>query len=127
MAEDTLVDRADLGLNLIKALDRAKFPVDALVWVYYPEADRWRLLLATERIIKARNLQEILLEIDSIIDSSSDEMPDLSDITIVTKDEPLIKDISSLVRIGGTSVARMSKNTFNGTYVEDLIAYRTAS
>jgi hypothetical protein len=48
MVEDTLVDRKiEKGARLLEALDAAHVPIDAALWFYFPESDKWRLVIAT--------------------------------------------------------------------------------
>lgn len=126
MAQDTLVDREEVGLHLLDELEKAAFPFSALMWVFYPEADQWRLLLATELADKKSTVQEILLTLDKIIDASTNEMPDLADISIVSPNEPIIKAVSRVISVTGRSSVFMSKNSFNGIYVDELIVFRTS-
>ena len=107
MAQDTLVDREEVGLHLLDELDKAAFPFSALMWVFYPEADQWRLLLATDLADKTSTVQEILLTLDKII-------------------EPIIKAVSRVISVTGRSSVFMSKNSFNGIYVDELIVFRTS-
>lgn len=48
MVEDTLVDtKIAKGARFLDALDATGVPVDAALWFYFPESDKWRLVIAT--------------------------------------------------------------------------------
>ena len=125
MAEAALVSLADQGLNLLKILDDAKFDCKALMWVYYSDTDHWRLLLATP-LPKGSKLQEPLLKIDSLMAKTPETiLPDLSAISVVPPDEPIVQAISKIVSLKGRGAVEFSNNTFNGLYLDKVIIHRT--
>jgi hypothetical protein len=124
MAAATLVDEdIAAGHNAVEALDNAGFPVTAAFWLYYSDAETWKLWIATQRA--AEDLQKAYLQVGKIlIDQSA---LDLSRIRLVRPDDPMVRAIASVVRVKGLSDVRFKSNVVNGIYIEDALIYRTAA
>lgn len=126
MAEAALVSLADQGLNLLTLLDAENFDCRALMWVYYADTEHWRLILATPLLEKSKTLQEVFLKIDSLLSKSKlTPLPDLSSISLVGTDEPIVKFISKMISVKGRSAVDLSSSTFNGIFVDRVIIHRT--
>jgi hypothetical protein len=53
MVTPPLVNEAkEDGRRFLEMLDAAGFPVTAVFWMYFPEPDAWRLIVATPRLRK---------------------------------------------------------------------------
>jgi hypothetical protein len=117
-------ENVERGGALVRALDGADFPVIAAVWIYYPDNETWRLVLATP---KAKDPQQAYTEIRRIIDRAGVDAPDLAQIRLVFPTDPMIATLSRAVRVEGLSGVRFSKNMINGIYVDDAYIYRTAA
>lgn len=125
MAEDALVSSdLDRGADLVRALDAAKFPVVGAAWLYYPDMDTWKLVLATP---KAMDLRQAYTEIRRIAEQAGVESPDLARIRLVPPTDPTIAALSQAIRIEGLSGVRFSQNMINGIYVDDAYIYRAAA
>ena len=121
-----MVDRKiERGKRLIKKLDDSRFPVTAAFWYYFPEAEQWRLVIASPTVesggrhaayteihrIQRRGLRLPLLSV--------------SEITAVTPRDPLVKLLSSAVRTGPAMAGiTFSGNVINGIHIEDAYIYR---
>lgn len=125
MAEDSLVTSdVNGGEALVRALDRAGFPVPAALWLYYPDLERWRLVIATPR---ARDPQEAYISIGQIADQARIVSPELSRIRLVLPTDPTVATLSRVLRTEGISGVRFTGNMVNGIYVDDAYIYRAAA
>lgn len=125
MAEDALVmPDVKNGAVLVEALDQAGFPTVAAFWMRYPEAETWKLVLATT---KAKTPQEAYIEIRHIAEKAKLESPDLAQIKLVGPDDPTVATLSKVIRVEGLGSVRFSQNMINGVYVDDAYIYRMAA
>ena len=126
MVAPALVDRKiERGKRLIKKLDDSRFPVAAAFWYYFPEAEQWRLVIASPTV-ESQGLQAAYTEIHRI-QRRGLRLPPLSvgEITAVSPRDPLVKLLSSAIRTGpGLSGIVFSRNVVNGVYIEDAYIYR---
>jgi len=118
MAEAALVEPSvTQGREFLDLLDRIGVPVKGALWYYYPDSDRWRLLIITDQA-KAGTKQLYLkaIEAGATIDLASVEFQDL--------DSPIYRALSSVIHVEDRSDVRMSRNMFNGVYVADALVFR---
>lgn len=128
MAEAVLVE-ADIamGRELLEILDGAAFPVTAAAWVYYADAEEWRLIVRTP---KAENdLLGALREVAGAMDAAGDlrERIDLSRIRLVPPKDKMLAAMGSMVRVDGASMVRFRRNMINGILIDDALIYRLAA
>lgn len=126
MDKSTLVD-ADMkaGEALLKKLDEDKFKVRAALWLYMPDPEEWRLVLALPDIDadgpkKAyEKVQSELQELDGRSELS------LENISLVSPRDKLIKALRTIIKTGKEiSHIRLSKNVINNVFIEDAYIYR---
>lgn len=121
MAEASLVSEdIDRGRQFLALLDRIGVPVKGAFWFYYPESDRWRLTIVTPEA--ERGSRDLYVK---AIDAKAEI--DLSRVEFVSPGAPVFKALSGMLRIEGDSTVRLSRNTFNGVYVDDALVYRLAA
>ena len=66
MVAPALVDRKiERGRRLLKKLDDSPFPVTAAFWYYFPEAEQWRLVIASPTV-ESQGRQAAYTEIHKI-------------------------------------------------------------
>lgn len=132
MAEEVVVthilseEMIGAGAGLVDHLDKAHFPVHAALWLYRAEAERWRLLIATPGV-KSVGPRKAYTRVRSILSMTPEGEPRLGtqNISIVDVQDPLISLLRRAIRTGeGISGIRFSRNTINGTFVEDAYIYR---
>ena len=119
-------DMIKAGANLVGYLDQAQFPVQAAVWLYREEADLWRLVIASPGV-KSKGPRKAYARIQAVLTQIPEDQPrvGLQNISIVDVRDPLISLLRTTVKTGtGISGIRFSRNTINGTYVEDAYIYR---
>ena len=126
MGKATLVE-ADMeaGKALLKRLDEVKFKVKAALWLYMPDPEEWRLVLASPSIDtdgpkKAyEKVQSELQESDGRSELS------LQNISLVSPHDKLIKALKTTIKTGKEmSHIRLTRNVINGLFIEDAYIYR---
>lgn len=131
MAKDSLVEpEIKAGEELLKALDRAGLGVRTAFWYYLPNAEQWRLIVASPVVDKGGptaayvQVQHVLEKLTSQV---RDALP-LSEISVVSPGSELPRLISAAVRTSpdSSSPMRFKANTVNGVYIDDAIVYRSS-
>jgi hypothetical protein len=128
MAAAALVNAdVEMGRELVKVLDEAHFPVTAAAWIYFSDADEWRLVIRSPKAEK--DLQAALLELAKAMDAKGDLRAriDLSRIKLVPPKDKMLAAIGRFVRVDGTSDVRFSRNVVDGVYIDDALIYRLAA
>ena len=126
MVAYALVDRkVERGRRLIKKLDASGFPVTAAFWYYFPEAEQWRLVIASPTV-ESGGRHAAYTEIHRIQRRGLRAAPlSVSEITAVSPHDPLVKLLSSAIRTGpGIVGIAFSGNVINGVHIEDAYIYR---
>ena len=127
MVASALVDRKiERGRRLIKKLDDSRFLVTAAFWYYFPEAEQWRLVIASPTV-DSQGRRAAYAEIHKIQKGRGVHLPllSVSEITALSPRDPLVKLLSSAIRTGpGLSGIAFSRNVVNGVYIEDAYIYR---
>jgi hypothetical protein len=132
MAQETLVTEAfsdqmvKAGAHLLQRLDNAALQIGAALWIYIPEAGRWRFIIATPHA-KLDGPRKLYRKIQSVLAKIPQDQPsiDLQSVTVVDTSEPLIALLRSAVRTGGgISGIRFSRNMIDGVMIEDAYIYR---
>ncbi len=134
MAEEVLVkdalspERIEAGKTLVELLDREKFPVIAAMWLFVPDSNEWRLLVAspkTQTEGPKKAYEEVLRALSTL--PKGPERLALKDITLVEPTNPLVTLLRGAIRTG-TSISgiRFSRNTIDGHFIEDAYIYRMA-
>ena len=128
MAAAVLVDAdVEMGRELLRILDEAKFPVTAAVWIFFPDIEEWRLVVRTPKAEK--NLQQALLELAVLLDKQGDlrKRLDLSRVKLVPPKDKILAAMSSIVKVDGISSIRFSRNLVDGVLIDDALIYRLAA
>lgn len=133
MVKTSLVE-ADLiaGWRLLRDLHvvpgcRTLFRVKAAFWLYYPEPEEWRLVIATPLVDEKgpldtySRLQEVLLP--HLANQPANL--DLLNIAVISPSDKLAKAIRRAMRASEWSpYVRFTRSTLGGEYVEDAYVYR---
>ena len=132
MAEETIVkdiltkEMIQAGADLVHRLNAAQLEVSASLWLYIPDANLWRLVIASPAV-KNEGPKRVYQKIQSVLS----QVPDaaykvtLSDISVVEHTDPLVTVLRTAVKTGmGRSGLRFSRNTINGHFIEDAYLYR---
>ena len=113
----------DKGSKLIRALESHKLPPKAAFWLM--DESVWRLILQIPALEQVRPTQRYR-RIQEVIRTSPDSFPELADITLVSSDFPLLGVLRRALSVpaGANAQIRLTRNTFNGTFIEDAFIYR---
>jgi hypothetical protein len=128
MGEEVLVSEdIAAGRNVIEALDKAKFPVDAAFWLYESNQERWTLWIATPRA--GRDLQKAYLKVLEILKSVTDrEVLDLPRVMLALPNDRTVLSVKSRIDVKGLGKVRLQRHmSDHGVYIEDSFIYRTAA
>jgi hypothetical protein len=129
MAEESLVKEVlseqmiAVGHELVLRLDRAGFPLAGALWIFDPENNEWRLLLASPSVrtegprAAYSRVAEVLQDLRSALS--------LEDVTIVDTDDTRIRLLSSVYpsdqNIEGR---RFKRGAIGGHLIDDAYIYR---
>ena len=126
MVKGALLDRhIEAGATLVNELDRRGEHVSSALWYYYPDAEQWRLLLASPSFDAKgsrqayADLSRLLTELGTAVEGIS-----FDDIKLVLGNDHLVPVLKKIIRAKGLNKIRMSANRFNGVYVDDMLLYR---
>jgi len=132
MAEETVVkemltqEMVQVGAELTRRLDEAHLEVRASLWLYIPDKNLWRLIVASPAV-RQHGPKKVYQQIQTILSKMSDKtwkIP-LHDISVIEDSDPLIALLRSAMNTGGgVSGIRFSRNTINGHFIEDAYIYR---
>ena len=125
MVTDLVVGREiSQGGELLRALDRARFPVYAALWSL--KAGTWRYVIASS-VVVSDGPREAYRQVNDILRSTPIGMS-LADITVVSPQDPLVQALRPVVHTGLDEVSgvRVTADTINHVFIEDAYIYRMA-
>jgi hypothetical protein len=132
MAEETVVkemltqEMVQAGAELTRLLDKAHLEVRASLWLYLPDKNLWRLIVASPAV-RQDGPKKVYQHIQTILSKMSDKswkIP-LHDISVVEESDPLIASLrTSLGTKDGIAGRRFSRDTINGHFIEDAYIYK---
>ena len=132
MAEESLVKEALTeamktgGAELTRRLDEAKWPVVASFWYFVPDDNRWKLILASPRVV-SDGPKHSYEAISRALSTLRESFGSLENISVVPPSHDLVRTLASAIQTGWTiSGIRFSKNTINGRFIDDAYLYRIA-
>ena len=132
MAEETMVketltkEMIQAGADLVRRLNEAHLEVNASLWLYIPDANLWRLVIASPAV-KDEGPKRVYQKIQSVLSQAPDDAYKitLSDISVIENTDPLVTLFRTAVKTGiDISGLRFSRNTINGHFIEDAYLYR---
>jgi hypothetical protein len=132
MAEDTLVKDVlteamiKAGAELTRKLDQVEWPVVASFWLYMPELNTWKVVLASPVVPLSgprrayESVQMALATLPQVRAQLS-----LSDIEVVEPRHYLVSLLRTAINTGPTiNGIRFTRNTINGQFIHDAYIYR---
>lgn len=113
------------GEALLRELDNTGVEVKAAFWLYMPEPEEWRLKIAMP-LVDSQGPRAAYVRIQEAIFETTEKLAlALSEISVVSPKDQLVKLLKPVIRTGrGISGIRFSRNTINGTFIEDAYIYR---
>jgi len=126
MVAKTLTDKmVRSGAELVRRLDDRGVRPDAAFWLYLPELDEWKLVLA-EAKLSTQGPRAAYEEFQKALAQKPElESMSLDLVALAKPDAPLVRLLGSAIRTGeGISGIRFTNNVINGTVIEDAYIYR---
>jgi hypothetical protein len=133
MAEEVLVKESisremiSAGKRLAYHLVNTDIPIDALLWLYVPESNAWRFIVASPEV-KINGPKSVYQKIRSRMEEmppSDGEEVAWDDMVVVDSNDPLIKLLRQAITTGqAISGIRFSRNVVNGVLIEDAYIYK---
>ena len=118
MAEETMVketltkEMIQAGADLVRRLNEAHLEVNASLWLYIPDANLWRLVIASPAV-KDEGPKRVYQKIQSVLSQAPDDAYKitLSDISVIENTDPLVTLFRTAVKTGiDISGLRFSRN-----------------
>ena len=114
------------GAELTRRLDETHWPVDASLWLYIPDNNQWRFVVASPTIATEgpkkgyKRVQDALSQLEKMSAALS-----LQNISVVEPDDPLIKLLRTAIGTGDEITGvRFSRNVIDGHFIDDAYIYR---
>ena len=126
MVTQTLTkEMIDDGDALLRALDAGDVGVTAAFWFYLEESDTWTLIIGSPEVQSA-GPKRLYERIQKVLGSGSGL--GLRNVSVLPADDPIIELLKTAIKTAPNDVSgiRFSRNTINGTFVEDAYVYRLA-
>jgi hypothetical protein len=133
MAEDTVVAKEVLTDGMIKAgerltriLDSRGWPVTASMWFYFPDENRWKLLIASP-VTSEQGAKKAYMDIQKALDALPPDVRELEleDIVAIEENHPLVSLLGKVVQTDGDLAGiRFSRNAVEGQFIEDAYIYK---
>lgn len=115
----------EAGAKLVRKLDERGLAPDAAFWLYFPELQAWKLVLAEVKVAQLgprkvyREVQETLTGTPELHELT------LDDVSIAKPDAPMVALLRTAIHTGpGISGIRFKNNVINGHMIEDAYIYR---
>lgn len=113
------------GAALLRRLDNAAMRPDAVFWLYSPDTELWKLVIAEVKVGELgpkemyRQIQQMLAILPEI------EGLSLDDVSLAKSDAAIVALLRMAIRTGPEiSGIRFKNNVINGTLIEDAYIYR---
>jgi len=116
----------DAGASLVRELDERGIRSEAAFWLYFPEAQTWKLVIAQAKVGE-EGPKRLYGRIQEVIEEMSRETREISleDVALSKPDAPVVSLLRVAVRTGpGIEGIRFRNNVVNGTVIEDAYIYR---
>lgn len=133
MAEEVLVKESisremiSAGERLSRHLIDSGLTVDGLLWLYDPESNTWRFIVASPEVksLGPKSVYQKLRPIVEELSQQSEEIVAWDDIFVVDSNDPLIQLLRQAITTGlAISGIRFSRNIVNGVLIDDAYIYR---
>lgn len=112
------------GLELIRALDRSALPISVALWLYSPEHQDWRFVLASRRLDLAEPSEAYGLVHDALAAAgiSLEQTPTL---LILKMSDPFIRALRGIfAKAKSVEGMRLGGQLIGDRFVEDAVIYR---
>lgn len=133
MAKELLVTDAlsekmvQAGAKLVERLDADAADIKSALWLYFPDARNWKLILASASV-ESDGPKRLYEKIQGANRKAleSEEIVSLNDIGVTTPKNELTSMLAMMIGTGpGISGIRFTRNNINGFYIDDAYIYRS--
>jgi len=118
-----------IGAVLLRRLDNDQADVRSAFWFYISDMKAWQLVIASKKVDKEgpREFYKRIVNANKTA-AKNEHVLSLNDVGVTNMSNPLVKLIAIAVltppdAIGGI---RFSRNTINGSFIEDVYIYRSS-
>jgi hypothetical protein len=114
----------EAGHHLLTLLKEANYDVAAAYWLYNSDAGEWRLTLAMADV-DSKGSREVYSKIWTVLNRTNENYTglDLSNITVVTPNDRLVRALAWISRDDNLSNVRFPDSVIDDVYVEGLYLY----
>lgn len=127
MAEATLVE-TDIAASraLVDFLEAHGFPLQAALWVYQSDAERWRFKVCPRE--HRQDLSTFYKDFAKAINAAGSPriLLGLDRIDIIQDTSPLVERLGKVVRVDNGGSMRLTNNVVNGVFLEDALILKLA-
>lgn len=126
MKEQLTDDMVETGDELLRKLDESGLPIQAAFWMFMPEINEWRLLIASPEV-SAKGPLSVYERIRVALEQMGEKAlaAPLSMIGLLDADAELVRLFRSFQKVRqGVGRLRLSKNAINGHFIDDALIYR---
>ena len=116
----------EAGKRLIERLDESDSDVQAAFWMFFPDEKCWKLIIASESVEHdgPRQFYKRVVEANKKADES-ESVVSLHDVGATDTSDTFVNLLKMAISTGDEiSGIRFSRNTINGTFIEDSYIYR---
>jgi hypothetical protein len=113
------------GKSILEKIDKTAMKVDAALWFYLQDGEKWRLMLSVEGVEKEGprkiygQVQKLMAKEPKARDLSLDK------ITLLKPNAPLLQLMKTAIKTGpGISGIRYTGNAIKGQFIPDAYIYR---
>jgi hypothetical protein len=115
------------GERLVRRLDEKEKELkpEAAFWLYFPEADEWRLVLVEAKLGELGPLH-FYNKIQNVLSENSDDFKHLrlDRVSLSKPDSPVAASLKKVFKSKNKNAGlRLRGNVVNGTYIEDAYVY----
>jgi hypothetical protein len=116
----------EVGERLVERLDESNSDVQAAFWMFFPDEKRWKLIIVSQFVKQdgPRQFYKRVVEANKKADES-ELVVSLNDIGAADTSNTLVNLLRAAISTGDEiSGIRFSRNTIDGTFIEDSYIYR---
>lgn len=126
--EPLSAEMIDAGSHLLAILDQEHIPACGVFWFFDLNDGQWFLVLALP-LYDSFGPRITYAKVRGLLQNHQEQVSlRLRDIRLVSPDDPLVRALTSSVKIGiGGGRVRLHQSRLNDVYVEDMLVYRSAA
>lgn len=134
MAKDILVTESltdsmmKAGAKLIERLDSKRSEIKSAFWLYFSEEKTWKMIIASPLVDSEGPREYYKRVVSANSEATDEEVISLNDVGVTNTSNQIVQLLNFAIKTNdGISGIRFSRNTINGTFIEDTYIYRSSS